>query len=98
MAVTSLWKVDRGRVTEIDQTAAGGATVTMIDTDHSVDPASGNSIMPGTPVAIGLGGFPVFTGYNRRHDYDLYQDGRYGVATISTRCCRGTSGSTEICR
>jgi hypothetical protein len=96
MAVVAGWKVDRGRVTEMDRVGTGTATVTMIDTNHSVDPASGGSIPPGTPVALGLGGFPVFTGYARKHDYDLYQDGTYGTATLDCEDGFGVLTRTEM--
>lgn len=96
MGVVANWKVDRGRTTEMDRTGTGTATVTMIDTNHSVDPASGGAIMPGTPIALGLGGYPVFTGYARKHDYELYQDGIYGTATIDCEDGFGILTRTEM--
>lgn len=81
MAIVSGWKVDRGRTTEMDRTSAGTAVIDMIDTNHSVDPASGNGSPPGTPVALGLGGSPIFTGYVARWPYELYLDGTYGTCT-----------------
>ena len=96
MAIVSGWKVDRGRTTEIDRTGTGTATIDMIDTNHSVDPASGNAILPGTPIALGLGGYPVFTGYARKHDYDLYLDGTYGTATLDCEDGFGVLTRTEM--
>lgn len=96
MAVVSGWKIDRGRTTEMDRTSTGTASVSMIDTNHSVDPASGGSVLPGTPMAIGLGGFPLFTGYARKHDYDLYLDGTYGTADIDMEDGFGVLTRTEM--
>lgn len=96
MAVVAAWKADRGRVTEMDRTGTGTATVTMIDTNHSVDPASGGAIAPGTPIALGLGGYPIFTGYARKHDYELYQDGTYGTAVVDCEDGFGILSRTEM--
>lgn len=96
MAVVAEWKVDRGRVTEMDRTSAGIGTVTMIDTNHSVDPAAGGAIAPGTPMAIGLGGLPILTAYARKHDYELYEDGTYGTATIDLEDGMALLARTEM--
>ncbi len=96
MAIVSGWKVDRGRVTEMDRTSTGTASISMIDTNHSVDPASGNAILPGVPMALGLGGYPVFTGYSRKHDYDLYQDGTYATSGLDCEDGFGVLTRTEM--
>lgn len=96
MAIVSGWKVDRGRTTEMDRTSTGTASVDMIDTDHSVDPAAGNGSSPGTPAAIGLGGSPIFTGYVSRWPYELYLDGRYGTCTSELEDGMGLLARTEM--
>lgn len=82
MPIISRYQVDRGRANEMDRTGAGTATITMIDTNRSLDPVGGGTYEPLTPIAIALGGAPIFTGYVSRWGYEMYPNEQYGVATI----------------
>lgn len=67
----------------MDQTGTGTASITMIDTNGSLDPAGGGTgYDPMTPIAIALGGAPIFTGHVSRWGYKKYPTMTYGVATI----------------
>lgn len=54
----------------------------MIDTTGSLDPATAGDYDPMTPVAIALGGAPIFVGHASRWEYDMYPTMEYAVATI----------------
>ena len=73
----------------MDKTGTGTATIVMVDTNGSLDPASSSSDYdPMTPVAIALTNpvtsvsSPIFTGHVARWGYDVYETERLGFATI----------------
>lgn len=89
MPIVSRYEVTRGRTSELDKTGTGSATITMIDTNKSLDPASGSTDYdPMKPVAIALtnpyGGAssPIFRGHISRWSYDHYPTMKYATATI----------------
>lgn len=89
MPIVSRYEISRGRTSELDRTGAGRATITMIDTNGSLDPSgSSTDYDPMTPVAIGLENpvngtaGTIFRGHVSRWSYDLYPTERYGIATI----------------
>lgn len=84
MPTVSRYEIHRGRTNELGRTGTGTATITMIDTNGSLDPSGGGTgYDPMTPVAIALpGGGTLFTGYVSRWTYDLYPTEDYGIATI----------------
>lgn len=88
MPIIQSYEIHRGRQSEMDKTGTGTATITMIDTNGSLDPAVGTSYDPMTPVAIALtnpvtgAGSPIFTGHVARWGYDLYPTEKYGIATL----------------
>lgn len=97
MPIVSSYKIDRGRDSELARTGTGTATITMIDTNSSLDPAGGGSgYDPMTPVAIALGGAPIFVGHVARWSYDMYQSMNYGVATIECVDALDILAATEM--
>ena len=87
--IVSGWSIDRGRSYELDKTAPGTATITMIDTTGELDPTNpAYAFEPMTPAAIALRNpvtstdHTVFRGYIARLDYDLYQTEDYAVVTL----------------
>lgn len=89
MPTVSRYEIHRGRRTEMDRTGSGTAVLEMIDTNGTLDPASGSTDYdPLTPVSISLTNpvtttsSPIFTGHVARWGYDLYPTERYGTATI----------------
>jgi hypothetical protein len=98
MPIVSSYKVDRGRDSELDRTGTGTATITMIDTNRSLDPAGGggSSYDPLTPVAIALGGAPIFVGHVSRWGYDMYPTMTYGIATLECVDALDILAATEM--
>lgn len=82
MPIVSGYKINRGRANELSKTGTGTATITMIDTNGSLDPATAASYDPMTPIAIALGGAPIFVGHASRWEYDMYPTMEYAIATI----------------
>ena len=69
----------------------------MIDTTGALDPAGGgSSYAPMTPVAIALGGAPIFVGHVTKWSYDLYQSMEYAVATIECADAIDIFSATEM--
>src|SRR5690349_4117472 len=97
MPIINSYTIDRGRSSELARTDTGTATIKMIDTNGSLDPASGGSSYdPMTPIAIALGGAPIFTGHVARWSYDLYPNMRYGIATIECVDALDILAATEM--
>ena len=97
MPIISSYKVDRGRDSEMDRIGTGTATITMIDTNGSLDPAGGGSAYdPMTPIAIALGGAPIFVGHVDRWSYDIYPTMDYGIATIECVDALDILAATEM--
>jgi hypothetical protein len=94
--IVSSYTVDRGRDSELTKTGTGTATITMIDTNGSLDPASGSSYDPMTPVAIALGGAPIFVGNVASWGYDMYPTMTYGVATLECVDALDILAATEM--
>lgn len=78
----------------MDKTDAGSMTVTMVDTNGSLDPSSGSTAYnPMKPIAFGLKNpvtgvtWTIFRGFVSSWDYDLYQTENY--ATVTVECTDG---------
>lgn len=88
MPIVASYEIHRGRDSEMAKTGTGRATITMIDTNGSLDPASSGSYHPMTPVAIGLtnpvtgGSSTIFQGNVAKWRYKMYPTERYGIATV----------------
>jgi hypothetical protein len=96
--IVSSYTIDRGRDSEFARTGTGTATITMIDTNGSLDPAGGggSSYDPMTPVAIALGGAPIFVGHVARWSYNMYPTMTYGVATLECVDALDILAATEM--
>jgi hypothetical protein len=89
MPIVSHYEIQRGRSSELEQTGTGTATITMIDTNGSLDPSTGSTDFdPMKPVAIALTNpvtgtsSPIFRGHVARWSYDPYPTGTYATATL----------------
>lgn len=78
----------------MEKTDAGSMTVTMVDTNGSLDPSTGSDAFnPMKPIAFGLKNpvtdvtWTIFRGFVSRWDYDLYQTENY--ATVTVECTDG---------
>ena len=103
MPIVSQYEIHRGRNSELQKMPTGRATITMIDTNGSLDPASGSgSYDPMTPVAIGLtnpvtsSSSPIFVGNVSKWDYKMYPTERYGIATVECVDALDIFASTEM--
>lgn len=92
MPIVQSYTVDRGRTSEMLKTGTGTATIGMVDTNGSLDPASGSTdYNPMTPTAIALTNpvtgvsSPIFTGHIAKWGYKLYPTESYGIATLECR-------------
>lgn len=89
MPIVTRYEISRGRSSELEKTPVGTATIEMVDTNGSLDPASASAAYnPLTPVAIALHNpvtstdSQIFAGHVARWGYKLYETERYGTATI----------------
>ncbi len=89
MAIVSHYEIHRGRTSELERTDTGTATITMIDTNGSLDPSGGSTDFdPMKPVAIGLRNpvtgtsSTIFRGHVARWSYDMYPNEKYAIATV----------------
>lgn len=96
MPIVAGYKIRRGRANELSKTGTGTATITMIDTNGSLDPAGTATYDPLTPIAIALGGAPIFVGYVSRWEYDLYPTMDYATATIECVDAMDIFAATEM--
>ncbi len=89
MAIVSHYEIHRGRSSELERTDTGTATITMIDTNGSLDPSGGSTDFdPMKPVAIALRNpvtgvsSTIFRGHVARWSYDMYPNEKYAIATV----------------
>jgi hypothetical protein len=88
MPAIQRYEIHRGRTSELERTGTGTATITMVDTNGSLDPSGVSTYAPSAPVAIALHNpvtntdHQIYGGKISRWTYDLYETERYGIATL----------------
>ena len=102
MAIVAEYEIHRGRNSELAKTGTGTATITMIDTNGSLDPKTGTGYNPGTPAAIGLtnpvtsASSTIFSGNVAKWNYRHYPTMDYAIATIDCVDALDIFAATEM--